>query len=391
MLSKAVKSPSGSVWPVGLFINNEFVKSNNTRNLAVVNPATEEEIAQIALASEKDLDEAVQDAVEAFSTPDWRILSETDRGKLMFRLADLMEENCSSLASAESLNAGKILWASYRHCPQKLHLSQSYVWPHWSRKPVFRPVVNIINESGPVVGAAMATHTQISKVSFTGSTRVGKELMKKLTLETGGQSALIVFEDSNLDLAAQRAHLVFTFNQGELCTSTTRILVQDTIFDRFLDALKSVTLKYHAGQPFEEETCLGPLVSKAHFDRVREYVRLGKEEGTKDILDGCMSPEFKKGCSVSPSIFVNGRPSMRVYRDDVFGPCAVVLQFKDGDEAVRLANDSVYGLGSALFIETISRAHNVARRTEAGMVWVNSSNDSDFRVPFGGVKYFWHR
>jgi aldehyde dehydrogenase (NAD+) len=254
-------------------------------------------------------------------------------------------------------------------------------------------VVNIINGLGPAVGAAMATHKQISKISFTGSTRVGKELMKlgstemkKLTLETSGKSPLIVFEDSNLDLAAQWAHLGFTFNQGELCKATTRILVQNTIFDRFLDALKAVTLKYPMGQPFEEETYLGPLVSKAHFDRVQEYINIGKEDGAKDILESCMQTVFKKGFFVSPSIFVDVKPSMRIYREEIFSPCAVVVPFKDEDGAVKLANDSMYGLGSALFTEHISKAHNVARSIEAGMVWVNSSNDSDFRVPFGDVK-----
>ncbi|CVK83944.1 probable aldehyde dehydrogenase [Fusarium mangiferae] len=462
-----LSAPNGHKWaqPVGLFINNEFVESNNARTLAVVNPATEEEIAQVALATEKDLNEAVQAAADAFSHPDWRSLSGTDRGKLMFRLADLMEKNCTSLASAESLNTGKAYsialegdvedaikivryYAGYADkffgqvidtgadklaytlkepigvcglivpwnfplnmaitkfapalcCGNTVVLKPSEVTPlsvlylaTLVKEAGFPPgVVNIINGLGPVVGAAMATHKQISKISFTGSTRVGKELMKlgstdmkKLTLETGGKSPLIVFEDSNLDLAAQWAHLGFTFNQGELCTATTRILVQDTIFDRFLDALKSTTLKYPVGQPFEEKTYLGPLVSKAHFDRVREYVRFGKEEGAKDILDGCMPPGLEKGYFVSPSIFVDVKPSMRIYREEIFGPCAAVLQFKDEDEAVRLANDSMYGLGSALFTENISKAHNVARRIEAGMVWVNSSNDSDFRVPFGGVK-----
>ncbi|KAF5638240.1 aldehyde dehydrogenase [Fusarium tjaetaba] len=172
---------------------------------------------------------------------------------------------------------------------------------------------------------------------------------------TGGKSPLIVFEDSNLDLAAQWAHLGFT----------------------------SMILKYPVGQPFEEKTYLGPLVSKAHFHRMREYVSLGKEEGAKDILDGYMPSRFKKGYFVSPSIFVDVKPSMRIYQEETFGPCAVVLKFKDEDEAVRLANDSMYGLGSALSTENISKAHNVARRIEAGMVWVNSNNYSDFRVPFG--------
>ncbi|PNP77461.1 hypothetical protein FNYG_09337 [Fusarium nygamai] len=193
--------------------------------------------------------------------------------------------------------------------------------------------------------------------------KLGSIHMKKLTLETGGKFPLIGVRRLKLGLGRSMGSSRLHFNQGELCTATTRILVQDTIFDRFLDALKSITLKYPVGQPFEEKTYLGPLVSKAHFHRVREY-----------------------GYFVSPSIFVDVKPSMRIYREEIFGPCAVVLQFQDEDEALRLANDSMYGLGSALFTENISKAHNVARGIEAGTIWVNSSNDSDFRVPFGGAK-----
>lgn len=254
-------------------------------------------------------------------------------------------------------------------------------------------VVNIVNGLGHVVGAALATHQLVSKISFTGSTRVGKELMKlassnmkQLTLETGGKSPLVVFEDANIDLAAQWAHAGFTFNQGELCTATARILVHDIVYSRFLEALSDITKKNPAGQPFDEETYLGPLVSKAHYDRVLEYIAIGKEEGAKDILNGGSHRDFDKGFFVSPSIFVDVTPSMRIYREEIFGPCAVVLRFKSEEEAVEMANDSIYGLGSAIFTENISRGHRVARKIEAGMVWINSSNDSDLRVPFGGVK-----
>lgn len=427
--------------------------------------STEDDIAAVALASEKDLDKAVKAASDAFSNPDWSDLSGTERGQLMFRLADLMQENAESLAAAEALNTGKAYsiaigadvlnaikivryYAGYADkffgqvidtgvnklaytvkepigvcglivpwnfplnmaitklapalcCGNTIILKPSEVTPlsvfylaTLIKKAGFPPgVVNIINGLGPVVGAAMATHDQISKISFTGSTRVGKELltlsssnMKQLTLETGGKSPLIVFEDANIELAAQWAHLGFTFNQGELCTATTRLLVQDSVYDRFLDALKATTAIYPMGQPFEANTFMGPLVSKAHYDRVLDYIKIGKEEGAKEVLGGGAQTDFGKGFFVSPTIFVDVEPSMRIYREEIFGPCAVVVRFKDEEEALELANDSIYGLGAALFTENLSKAHKIARKIEAGMVWVNSSNDSDFRVPFGGVK-----
>jgi aldehyde dehydrogenase (NAD(P)+) len=210
--------------------------------------------------------------------------------------------------------------------------------------------------------------------------------MKQLTLETGGKSPLIVFKDANLDLAAQWAHIGFTYNQGELCTATTRLLVHDAVYDQFLEALKQTTLKYPVGQPFEDETYLGPLVSKAHYERVLGYIKLGKDEGAKEVLGGGACEGFDKGFFVSPTIFVDVDTSMQIYREEIFGPCAVVVRFKTDEEAIAMANDSIYGLGSAIFTENISQAHKIAQQIESGMVWVNSSNDSDFRVPFGGVK-----
>ncbi|KAK6819470.1 aldehyde dehydrogenase-like protein [Apiospora arundinis] len=433
-----------------MFINNEFTESRDAKTLAVVNPASASQTST-RRPKRRPKRSPIRHG-ETCAGP---------RGKLMSRLATLMEENAETLAAIEALNTGKPYsaalegdvedavkivryYAGYADksfgqtidvdadklaytmkepvgvcglivpwnfplnmtitklapalcCGNTVVLKPSEITPlsvlflaSLVKEAGFPPgVVNVVNGLGTVVGAGMATHEQISKISFTGSTRVGQELMKlvsgnmkQLTLETGGKSPLIVFDDANLDLAAQWAHLGFTYNQGELCTATTRLLVQDSVYDRFLEALTATTQN-----PSTRRRTWAPLVGKAHYDRVLEYMAIGKEEGARDILDGGAKTEaFPKGYFVAPALFVDVKPTMRIYREEIFGPCAVVVRFKDEEEAIRLANDSIYGLGSALFTGNVGRAHKVARKIEAGMVWVNSSQDSDFRVPFGGVK-----
>ncbi|WYZ43387.1 hypothetical protein EsH8_VI_001086 [Colletotrichum jinshuiense] len=466
-LEVKLTAPNGITWnqPVGLFINGKFVESSDGQTLATVNPASEDEIAPVFIASHNDVDSAAKAAFAAFSNPAWADLSGTDRGMLLNKLASLMEENANVLATIESLNTGKAYSIAlegdiedaikivryYAGFADKIHgqtidagrdkfaytakvpvgvcglivpwnfplnmaitklapalccgntvlLKPSEITPlsvlylaTLVNQAGFPPgVVNIVNGLGTVAGAAIATHPQVSKVSFTGSTQIGKEIMrmastnmKQVTLETGGKSPLIVFSDANLELAAQWAHLGFTFNQGELCTATTRIFVHDDIYDGFLKELKGVIGKHRIGDPFDEDTYLGPLIGRAHYDRVLNYIAVGKEEGARDIIDMGTLKDFEKGFYVRPSVFVDVKPTMRIYREEIFGPCAVVLRFKNDDEAIQMANDSIYGLGSAIFTENINKAHKVAQRIEAGMVWINSSNDSDFRVPFGGVK-----
>ena len=257
-------------------------------------------------------------------------------------------------------------------------------------------VVNILNGKGADAGAAIATHPGIDKIAFTGSTATGRQIMKlaaanlkNITLETGGKSPLVVFEDADLEQAAKWAHIGIMSNMGQICTATSRVLVQDTIYDKFVSLFKeTVASTSKVGDPFAEDTFQGPQVTKAQYDRVLSYIESGKSEGAtlaaggepyKNVGDG-------KGFFIAPTIFTNVTDNMKIYREEVFGPFVVIASFKTEEEALAKANDTTYGLGSAVFTRDIQRAHSFARDIEAGMVWINSSNDSDFRVPFGGVK-----
>ncbi|TVY86536.1 Aldehyde dehydrogenase [Lachnellula willkommii] len=258
-------------------------------------------------------------------------------------------------------------------------------------------VVNIVNGHGREAGAAIATHLDIDKVAFTGSTGTGKEIMKmaainmkNITLETGGKSPLIVFDDAELDQAVKWAHIGIMFNQGQVCTATSRILVQESIYDSFVSAFKDHVQEVSVvGDPFAATTFQGPQVTRAQYERVLSFVQAGKDEGATLVSGGeAFAKEHAngKGFFITPTIFTGVKPSMKIYREEVFGPFVVIASFKTEEEALDMANDSTYGLGSAVFTQNITRAHRVAKNIEAGMVWINSSNDSDYRIPFGGVK-----
>jgi len=256
-------------------------------------------------------------------------------------------------------------------------------------------VVNFLNGDGRKAGATLAQHPDVDKIAFTGSTATGKEIMKmaaltmkNITLETGGKSPLVIFEDADLEQAVKWAHIGIMYNQGQVCTATSRILVQEGIYDKFIEAFKEcVKTTSVVGDPFKDDTFQGPQVTKAQFDRILSYIESGKSEGATLVAGG--EPHKNaggKGFFISPTIFTNVKDSMTIFREEVFGPFVAISSFKDEEEAIRRANNTTYGLGAAVFTENITKAHRVARRIEAGMVWINSSNDSDTRVPFGGVK-----
>ena len=256
-------------------------------------------------------------------------------------------------------------------------------------------VVNIVNGHGAVAGAALASHMDVDKIAFTGSTATAKQIMKmasvnlkNITLETGGKSPLIVFNDADLEQAVEWAHIGIMYNQGQICTATSRILVQDEIYDRFLEAFKAqVKNVSKVGDPFEESTFQGPQVTQAQYDRIMSYIDVGKSEKATLVSGGKPARVGDgKGFFVEPTVFTDVDPKMRIYQEEVFGPFVVIARFSDEQQAIDMANDSTYGLGSALFTTNLTRAHRVAKRIEAGMVWINSSNDSDWRIPFGGVK-----
>lgn len=236
-------------------------------------------------------------------------------------------------------------------------------------------VVNIINGHGKVAGAALAAHIDVDKIAFTGSTVTGREIMKaaagnlkNITIETGGKSPLIVFDDAKLEAAVKYGHYGIMGNSGQICTANSRIFVHEKVYDRFIELFKKKTLETSIlGDPFDEKTWQGPQVSKAQYERVLSYVESGLQEGAKLELGGEPYKGLNgKGYFIKPTVFTNVREDMKVYREEIFGPFAVIKSFASDEEALRMANDTTYGLGAALFTENITRAHKIARKLEAG-------------------------
>lgn len=255
-------------------------------------------------------------------------------------------------------------------------------------------VVNIINGYGREVGKALALHTGIDKIAFTGSTITGRLIMKyastnltNVTLETGGKSPLLVFSDAEVEQAAKWAHIGIMSNMGQICTATSRILVQESVYEAFVEQFLKVTkATSKIGDPFAPETFHGPQATKAQFTKILTAVEQGNSEGATLAYGGKPCHVNGKGYFVEPTVFTDVRPSMRIYREEIFGPFCVIVPFKTEEEAISMANDTTYGLGAAVFSQSLELSHRVAAQIEAGTVWVNSSQDSDFRVPFGGYK-----
>jgi aldehyde dehydrogenase (NAD(P)+) len=254
-------------------------------------------------------------------------------------------------------------------------------------------VVNVVNGYGRDAGTALVEHPLVDKVAFTGSTATAKHIMKmasatlkNITLETGGKSPLLVFADSDLDQAVKWSHLGIMSNQGQICTATSRILVQDSVYDEFVDRfVRQTRTVSKVGDQWSPDTYQGPQVSKLQYERVLEFVEAGKAEGAR-LVSGGKPLVDTRGFFIEPAIFTEATDSMRIYREEIFGPVVVISRFGSEEEAVARANDSMYGLGAAVFTKDLERAHRVASEIEAGMVWVNSSNDGDPKIPFGGVK-----
>lgn len=236
-------------------------------------------------------------------------------------------------------------------------------------------VINIVNGLGRTAGAALAGHLDVDKIAFTGSTATGKEIMKlaaknlkNITLETGGKSPNIIFEDADLEQAVKWSHYGCMANQGQICTATSRILVHKNIYNKFVEMyMEEVKKTSKVGDPFAEGTFQGPQVTKAQYDRVLSFIETGKKEGATVKLGG---QSFKgvggKGYFIEPTVFTDVTDEMTVYREEIFGPCAVISPFETQEEAIRRANDTLYGLGAALFTKDITRAHSVANQIEAG-------------------------
>lgn len=253
-------------------------------------------------------------------------------------------------------------------------------------------VLNVIPGFGHEAGQALSLHPDVDVMTFTGSTRTGKQLlkdagdsnMKRVWLEAGGKSANIVFADCpDLDQAAAATAAGIFYNQGQVCIAGTRLLVEASVKDAFLARLKAHAQSYTPGDPLDPDTVMGTLIDDEHAACVRRYIELGQEQGATLWLDGRTQPH---SASVGPTIFTDVDGQMRIAREEIFGPVLAVTTFTREQEALRLANDSDYGLGAAVWTRSLSRAHRMARRLKAGSVFINNYNDGDMTVPFGGFK-----
>ncbi|KAF2215694.1 hypothetical protein CERZMDRAFT_94093 [Cercospora zeae-maydis SCOH1-5] len=253
-------------------------------------------------------------------------------------------------------------------------------------------VVNIIPGLGSITGKALAEHEKVDKIAFTGSTATGKSIMrsaasnlKNVTLECGGKSPLIIFEDAEMENAVQWAHGGIMDNSGQVCTSTSRIYVHESRYDEFTKAFVEYTERNaKVGAPFETGVNHGPQVSRAQFDKVLNYLEQGKKEGARAVTGG--NKLDRDGYFIKPTVFVDASESSTIIREEIFGPVVTISKFVDDADAVAKANNTSYGLAAALFTEKVSRAHKIARKLRAGMVWINSSGDSHYGIPFGGFK-----
>jgi acyl-CoA reductase-like NAD-dependent aldehyde dehydrogenase len=420
--------------------------------LTVLNPATEEPIAELEQAGVDEADEAVRRAKEAF--PAWTAVAPADRARLLRRLATLVEENAEGLARIESENVGKPISGARGEIgmvAQVFHFYAGAVDKHggetipvtggvaatfreplgvvglivpwnfpaniasWKLGPalacgntvVLKPaaltplsalrlgqlcleagipegVVNVLVGKGSVVGQRLIEHPDVAKIAFTGSTEVGRLVMqgaagtiKRVTLELGGKSANVIFEDADLEKAAAAAPYAVFDNAGQDCCARSRILVQRSVYDRFLDLLVAATGGVKVGDPSDDATEMGPLVSASHRETVASFVE-GEPAYRGDVPDG---PGFWYPCTL-----VEATNDDLVAREEVFGPVAAVIPFEDEAEAVRLSNDTPYGLSGSIWTRDGARALRVARATDAGVLSVNANTSVRVQTPFGGFK-----
>jgi 5-carboxymethyl-2-hydroxymuconic-semialdehyde dehydrogenase len=256
-------------------------------------------------------------------------------------------------------------------------------------------VLNIVHGFGKDAGEPLVRHPDVRAISFTGSTATGNRIvkeagLKKFSMELGGKSPFVIFEDANLERALDAAVFMIFSNNGERCTAGSRILVQRSIYADFAQKFAARARKIAVGDPLDEKTVIGPMISQGHLAKVRSYIELGPKEGATLLCGGLEAPvvpdRVKQGHYVLPTVFADVDNRMRIAQEEIFGPVACLIPFDDEADAIRIANDIAYGLSSYVWTENIGRAHRVAAAVEAGMCFVNSQNVRDLRQPFGGTK-----
>jgi len=251
-------------------------------------------------------------------------------------------------------------------------------------------VVNVVTGLGETTGAALVSHPSVDKISFTGSTEVGRIIMraaaeqiKKLTLELGGKTANIIFADSDMEAALASTLLTSCYNTGQICTTGSRLILHRKIHDQFLDTLTSRMNKLRVGDPMQPETKLGPLVSREQYARVQHYIALGREQYLP-IVCGTRAADLKRGFYVNPTVFDHVDAQSQIAQEEIFGPVLSVIDFEDEEAAVRIANQTSYGLATAIWTNDLGRAHRLAARMDSGFVWINCNNYWVSAIPYEG-------
>ena len=465
-LDSRVESFIGS--PRQMFIDGQWTDAASGKTFETPNPATGEILARVAEGDAEDINRAVRAARAAFNGP-WSRLTPSDRGRIIWKIGDLILEHAEELAQLESLDNGKPYavalgadvplaadlfhymagWATKIN-GQTIDISVPYMpganfhsytlrepigvvgqiipWNFpllmaaWKLGPalttgctvVLKPaeqtpltalrlaeliaeagvpdgVVNVVPGFGETAGAALAAHGDVDKVAFTGSTEVGKLIvaaagatnLKKLTLELGGKSPNIVFDDAEDGAIEGAANAIF-FNHGQCCVAGSRLFVQESRFDEVVDGVAEIAKSIKLGSGLDPSTQMGPLVSEEQFQRVSGFLESGRTDGATALAGGGRHGD--RGYFIEPTVLTNTRPDMKVVREEIFGPVLVAAPFSDLDEIAAVANDSEYGLGAGIWTRDISKAHALAKKLRAGTVWINCYHVFDASLPFGGYK-----
>ncbi len=457
-----------------MLIGGDWVMAECGETFPVYDPSTGEVIANVAEGRKEDVDKAVAAARATFESQEWRHMMPAQRAGLMFRLADLLEENIQELTELEVLNQGKPVGeAQAIDLPATIGIIRYYAGAvtkiegqttsisipdmrgkgakgpayhsYTLKEPVgvvgqiipwnfpllmiamklgpslaagccsvlkpaeetpltalrfgelvleagFPPgVVNVVPGYGETAGAAIAAHPDLDKVAFTGSGEVGRLIaqaatgnLKKVTLELGGKSPVVVLADANMDVAVPGAAGAIFLNGGQVCVAGSRIYAEHKVFDQVVEGVAGIAKGMKVGPGLDPTTQMGPLVSSKQQERVCGYIEMGKEEGAEIVTGGVRSGN--QGFFVEPTVMVNTNNKMKVVQEEIFGPVVSAQPIKDISEIEPLANDSVYGLAASIWTTDLSKAHVLASQIRAGSIWVNCHALIDAAMPFGGFK-----